>query len=294
MFTAASIDHVLLSLAAATPPVTTTVVAGTGGAPSSAKALEYLVVTSLDWSGRVLGVIVILIVAWMTAAWARRSVYRIILKAHADITVASFAGNTTRWVILILGLIACLSIFGINIAAVTAVIGAAGLAVGLAMQGSLSNLAAGIMLLILRPFRVGDGIAVAGQSGRVNDIDLFSTKIDTVDNRRLIVPNAQIFGATIENASHHPKRRVDVAVRTPFTVAIDHTRETLCAAAVSVPQRLPSEVADAMLSDIAPNGLQWTVRVWVATPDVAHAKECLVRAVKESLEREGIPIAVTV
>ena len=118
MFTAASIDHVLLSLAAATPPVTTTVVAGTGGAPSSAKALEYLVVTSLDWSGRVLGVIVILIVAWMTAAWARRSVYRIILKAHADITVASFAGNTTRWVILILGLIACLSIFGINIAAV--------------------------------------------------------------------------------------------------------------------------------------------------------------------------------
>ena len=70
--------------------------------------------------------------------------------------------------------------------------------------------------------------------------------------------------------------------------------ETLCAAAVSVPQRLPSEVADAMLSDIAPNGLQWTVRVWVATPDVAHAKECLVRAVKESLEREGIPIAVTV
>ena len=93
MFTAASIDHVLLSLAAATPPVTTTVVAGTGGAPSSAKALEYLVVTSLDWSGRVLGVIVILIVAWMTAAWARRSVYRIILKAHADITVASFAGN---------------------------------------------------------------------------------------------------------------------------------------------------------------------------------------------------------
>lgn len=282
-----------LLLATAAPVTTAKIVAQPESIPSTTKAVEYLVVTSLDWAGRVLGVVVILIIAWIIARWARRSAYRIIMRAHSDVTVAAFAGNAARWAILILGLVACLSIFGINIAAVTAVIGAAGLAVGLAMQGSLSNLAAGIMLLILRPFRVGDGISVAGQSGKVDDIDLFSTKIDTADNRRLIVPNAQIFGAIIENGSHHEMRRVDVAVRTPVTVSIDHAREALNAAAAMVPQRLPNEAADAVLSDIAPNGLQWSVRVWVATGDVAAAKDALVQSIKESLERERIPIAVT-
>lgn len=276
-----------------TPVTATRSLADQDAGFSMTKAVEYLLVTSLDWAGRILGVVVILVAAWILARWARRSAYRLIMKANADVTVAAFAGNAARWSVLILGVVACLSIFGINIAAVTAVIGAAGLAVGLAMQGSLSNLAAGIMLLVLRPFHVGDGITVAGQSGRVDDIDLFSTKIDTVDNRRLIVPNAQVFGAVIENGSHHERRRVDVTLRTPVTVAIDPTRAALTAAAERVAAKHGGDKAEAALADFAPNGLLWSVRLWVATSEVANAKDSLVQAAKESLDAARIPIAVT-
>jgi small-conductance mechanosensitive channel len=158
------IDHSLAPIVLAT---TSGGAAANSAASSSAKALEYLIIAGFDWGGRILGVVLIMFLAWVVATWARRSLYRFIQRARADATLASFAGNSVRWAILILGVVACLSIFGINIAAVTAVIGAAGLAVGLAMQGSLSNLAAGIMLLVLRPFRVGDGISVAGQTGEL-------------------------------------------------------------------------------------------------------------------------------
>ncbi|MBL9121302.1 MAG: mechanosensitive ion channel family protein [Phycisphaerae bacterium] len=279
------IDHSLAPIVLAT---TSGGAAANSAASSSAKALEYLIIAGFDWGGRILGVVLIMFLAWVVATWARRSLYRFIQRARADATLASFAGNSVRWAILILGVVACLSIFGINIAAVTAVIGAAGLAVGLAMQGSLSNLAAGIMLLVLRPFRVGDGISVAGQTGRVDDIDLFHTKIDTADNRRLIVPNSAIIGATIENGSHHAKRRVDVNVRTVFGTPIEETRRVMLEAADSVPQRLHGEPVEVALVDLMHNGIQWQVRIWTATGEVGAAKDELVCRVKEALEARNV------
>ena len=259
--------------------------------PASYKrAIQYLVDTGLDWGGRIVGVCLIMFAAWLIASWLRRSMFRVIQRARADVTLASFAGNAIRWTVLILGMVACLSIFGINIAAVTAVIGAAGLAVGLAMQGSLSNLAAGIMLLVLRPFRVGDGISVAGFSGKVDDIDLFHTKLDTADNRRLIVPNSAIIGATIENASHHKRRRVDVNVRTSFGTPVEETRRILLEAAGTLPQRLPGDPPEAALVELMHNGIQWQVRAWVATGDVGSAKDELIRRVKEGLEGGGVSV----
>jgi small conductance mechanosensitive channel len=255
---------------------------------SSKQAAEYLLLIAVDWGSRILGVVLIMVLAWLFAGWARKAIYRVIQRAHADVTLASFAGNASRWCILILGVVACLSIFGINIAAVTAVIGAAGLAVGLAMQGSLSNLAAGIMLLILRPFRVGDGITVAGQSGKVDDIDLFHTKLDTADNRRLIIPNSMIIGATIENASYHQRRRIDVNVRTVFGTPVTETRTALRQAADALPQRLPSKPADIALVELMHNGIQWQVRVWVEAGDFAAAKDDLIRRVRDCLEAAGV------
>ncbi|MFO0830192.1 MAG: mechanosensitive ion channel family protein [Phycisphaerales bacterium] len=270
----------------------TTVLAATGatGADWFTRAVEGLVASGMDWGARILGVVVVLIVASVLARWVRRSVFRMFGRAKADATLAAFVANFARWSVFVLGIVACLSIFGINIAAVTAVIGAAGLAVGLAMQGSLSNMAAGLMLLLLRPFSVGDSISVAGNAGKVNDIDLFNTKLDTADNRRLIVPNSVVFGATIENSTHHAKRRVDLTVRTAFGADIETTRAALELAAAGVPQRIADAKREAQLVELGPTGMIWHVRVWVATPDVGAARDELVKAVKQRLDAAGVTV----
>ena len=118
---------------------------------------------------------------------------------------------------------------GIKTTSFAAVIGAAGLAVGLAFQGTLSNFAAGVMLLVFRPFNVGDVVNAAGVLGKVHCIQLFAVAIDTFDNRRIIIPNSAVFGSTIENISHHPIRRADVDVGTDYTADIDQTRDVLTA-----------------------------------------------------------------
>ncbi|MBL9150359.1 MAG: mechanosensitive ion channel [Phycisphaerae bacterium] len=253
-----------------------------------AAAIEVL---ALEWGVRIAGVVVVLAIAWILAGWARRSVVAVVARALHDQTLAGFLGNVVRWAVLVLGVVACLSIFGINIAAVTAVIGAAGLAVGLAMQGSLSNLAAGLMLLILRPFKLGDGITVGGSSGKVVDIDLFMTKIDTVDNRRLILPNSSVFGATIENATHHERRRVEAIVRTPFGGDLDKARSALQAAVASVHERLPEEPTGVALTDIGNTAFTWSVTLWSRGSDMPAAKDALVAAIKARLDGAGIDIA---
>lgn len=111
----------------------------------------------------------------------------------------------------------CLTMFGFETTSFAAVIGAAGLAIGLAMQGTLSNFSAGHMLLIFRPFKVGDVVSTAGVTGKVINLALFTTEFDTPDNRRIIVPNGAIFGSTIENITFHDTRRVDVSVGTEYT-----------------------------------------------------------------------------
>ncbi|MDZ4831713.1 MAG: mechanosensitive ion channel family protein [Phycisphaerae bacterium] len=263
------------------------------GANTVERVIGTLVTLGIDWGARVLGVLAVLGVAWMLAGWASGSVVRLVSRARVDQTLTGFFANLVRWAVLTLGLVACLSIFGINIAAVTAVIGAAGLAIGLAMQGSLSNMAAGIMLLILRPFNVGDSITVGAQSGTVHDIDLFSTKVDTADNRRLIIPNSTVFGATIENATHHGKRRVDVSVRTPFAANIDEVRAALMRAAANVPQALRGSASEAALTEIGPTGMLWSVRTWVATGDVGSGRDALISAVKTELDAVMVPIPNT-
>src|ERR1041384_5531905 len=131
-----------------------------------------------------------------------------------------------------------------------AVIGAAGLAIGLAFQGTLSNFSAGTMLLIFRPYKVGDEVNVAGYTGTVREIELFTTDIDTPDNRRIIVPNSSIFGAVIENITHHPVRRLSVSVGTAYAADIDETRRVLDRAVRSVTLILPQPAPAVVLEDL--------------------------------------------
>lgn len=257
---------------------------------SAAQVTELLTRAALEWGGKLVAVIILLILAWMLGAWARRGVGRLLERPQFDRTLARFLGNITRWVIFVMAIVACLGFFGFNITSVAALVGAAGLTVGLALQGSLSNLAAGIMLLILRPFKIGDVVVLSGQVGKVDDIDLFNTKLDTPDNRRLILPNGQIFGSTIENITHHPFRRCDVNVGTPYAADLRLVRTALRAAGESLANRDPSRPVDVILQNLGSNAVEWTVRVWVPTKEFIATKDALTEAVKDHLDAAEIPI----
>lgn len=244
-----------------------------------------------EWSLKVVGVLLVIVLAWMVAAWARRTLYRLLNRPHFDQTLIRFLSNLARWAILGIGIVASLTIFGIAPASLAAIVGAAGLAVGLALQGSLSNLAAGIMLLLLRPFKVGDTVLIAGHTGKVDDIELFNTKIDTGDNRRVIVPNGQIFGGVIENLTHHPRRMAQVDVGVAYDADVNQTRAVLMSAALQITQRLPDTEPGVILRNLGPSSVDWQVQVWVSTQDFGAARQALVQAVKHSLDsaRIGIP-----
>ncbi|MFW6198918.1 MAG: mechanosensitive ion channel family protein, partial [Acidobacteriota bacterium] len=189
---------------------------------------------AIEYGPRILGALIFLIVAWILAGWTRRIVRRALERTEFDATLTIFFAGLARWGVLILAILACLGLFGIQTTSFAAVIGAGGLAIGLAFQGTLSNFSSGVMLLAFRPFEVGDFIKAAGVSGTVKEIQLFYTTLDTPGNERIFVPNEQISGGIIENFTHHDVRRVAVDVGADYGAPIDDTRAVLEKAVASV------------------------------------------------------------
>jgi len=237
-----------------------------------------------------IGALVFLFIAFIIAGWAKRATTGTLRKARTDETLALFLGTVARWAIVIMAFIAALGMFGVKTTSFVAVIGAAGLAIALAFQGALGNLASGVMLLLFRPFKVGDVVNVAGQSGKVIAIELTTTALDTFDNRRFIVPNGDVFGSVIENVSYHDERRVDVNVGCEYSADIDKTRETLSRAAESIENRLPDRETQVVLKELGGSSVDWQIRVWVKADDFWPTKEALTRAVKMHLDDAGIGI----
>ncbi len=233
--------------------------------------------------------LILLFIAFIIASWVRKMTYKVLTKAKLDETLSKFASSMSRWGVLILAFIAILSIFGIETASFAVVLGSAGLAIGLAFQGSLGNLASGVMLLIFRPFKVGDVVQVNGITAKVEQIELFSTIVDTPDNRRIIIPNGAVFGNTIENISFHAKRRVDVAVGVDYSADIDQTREVLMSAAKALNDDAQGDPA-VVLTGLGGSSVDWTVRVWVASSEFWPTKDKLTREVKVRLDEAGIGI----
>jgi len=234
--------------------------------------------------------IVLLVAVLVVASWAKNLTIRAASKARVEATLAKFFGNLVRWTLLVVGFIAILGVLGIPTASFAAVVAALGFAIGLALSGALGNGAAGILLLIFRPFKVGDFINTNGIAGTVNEIELFTTAFDTPDNRRIVVPNGKIFGETIENVSHHKIRRVQVDVGTAYSADIDKTRKILEQAASTIEGGLSDPSPVVYLSELGSSSVQWAVRVWCNSGDFWAVKERLTRQVKVSLDQAGIPI----
>jgi len=235
---------------------------------------------------------IILVVAYFLSSWGRRIVLRACERAEIDKTLARFFAKLTRWLILIVAVTFVLNRFGFETASFSVLLGAIGLAVSLAFQGTLSNFAAGVMLMVLRPYKIGDTIHAAGQTGTVDEVDLFSTTIDTVDNRRIFVPNSMIFGAVITNNSANPLRRIEVQVTLQHDVDSGSARTVLLRAAQQVQGRSDG-APDAFIQDITALGVVWLVYVWGPSADVVTLRRDLLREVHQGVRSANLPFAVS-
>jgi small conductance mechanosensitive channel len=224
-----------------------------------------------------------LIARWVSTAMCKR----------VDLTLGKFAGKFTFYSIFTVAGLAILQTAGVSITSFAAIMAAAGFAIGLAFQGTLSNFAAGILLLVFRPFKVGDVVSAAGVMGTVNEIDLFTTIFDTPDNRRLIVPNSSISGAIIENISFHKERRVDVTVGVAYSSSLDETRAVLLASVEKLTDMLvqgPDRGYQIILSNLGASSVDWTVRFWTASSNFFTVKEALTTEIKRQLDANRIEI----
>jgi small conductance mechanosensitive channel len=242
------------------------------------------------WGLQVIGAIVLLIVGRWVAALLRRGVRRALTRTTLEPSLIPFFASLVYYLALVVVLIAVLNLFGIQTTSLIAVLGAAGLAIGLAMQGTLSNIAAGVMLLIFRPFRVGDFVEVAGVAGSVTEIGLFSSLLNTPDNVRIIVPNSSIFGETMKNYSANDTRRNDLVIGIGYGDDISRAVEVIRNVLSGEPRVLGDPEPLIAVSELADSSVNLVVRPWCRKEDYWGLRFDLTRQIKEELEAAGCSI----
>ena len=242
------------------------------------------------YSVRVIGAIIILILGRIAAGMGKKLITRLLTRAKTDTAVISFIGTISYFLILTFAILAALSKFGVETTSFIAVLGAAGLAVGLALQGSLSNFASGVLILILRPFKIGDFIEGAGVTGTVKEIELFTTVLSTPDNIKIMVPNAKLFGDVIKNFSGYDLRRIDLEIGIGYGSPIGKAMEILNGITKDDIRILPDPPAQIAVSTLADSSVKIVFRPWVKKEDYWDVRFELTRKVKESFDRNEIEI----
>ena len=239
----------------------------------------------------VLGAVILLIGGWVLAGWARRSVARMLARTpHLDPTLKPIIAQTTRYAILILVVVVVLAQFGVQTASIITVLGAAGLAIGLAMQGTLQNIAAGIMLLFLRPFRINDTIDAEGIAGIVDEVGLFTTQMHTFDGVYQEVPNSQLWGRTIKNYSRLPTRRLDIVVGVSYGDDIDQAQSILLKLLRDDSRVLGEPAPEVLVKELADSAVSLNLRCWTKADDYWPLLFETTKAAKVGLDAAGISI----
>jgi len=242
------------------------------------------------WGLKVVGAIAVLIVGRIICGMLRRTTRRALERASMDDSLIPFVSNLVYYGALAVVLIAVLNLFGIQTASVIAVLGAASLAVGLAMQGALSNFSAGVMLLVFRPFRVGDFVEVAGCAGSVREIGIFSTVLHTGDNVKIIIPNSGIYGGIVKNYSANDIRRNDLLMGISYDDDIALAIETIRTVLANDERVLADPESLIAVSELADSSVNLVVRAWCASGDYWPLRFDLTRRLKEELEAAGCSI----
>lgn len=237
--------------------------------------------------------ILILIVTLFVAKWAagatRKGLGRVRGFRH-DPTVLSFAVQVVRVLIFVIGFIAVLQRLGVQTTSIIAVLGAASLAVGLALQGTLSNVAAGVMLLVLRPYRVGDLVNIGGNIGKVQRLDLFFTQLSDANNVKIMCPNSKVFGDIILNLSGQKTRRMELKIGVGYGSNLNQAKAVLIAAAAAHEAVLPDPEPWSGVTNLLDSSVEMTLAAWTKSEDYWQAKADVFQAAKEALDAAGIEI----
>ena len=238
----------------------------------------------------VIAAIVILVVGRAFAGWARRLTGRGLERGNVDPTLVPFVAKLVYYAVMAVVVIAVLNRLGVATTSVVAIFGAAGLAVGLAMQGTLSNFASGVMLLIFRPFDLGDFVDAGGTAGTVMEIGIFATTLKSPDNIKITVPNSQIYGATISNYNGNDTRRIDLVMGISYDDNIQTAIDTIRRIVTAHELVLADPEPQIAVSNLGDSSVDLVVRPWCNTADYWTVRFDLNRSLKEGLEAAGCSI----
>ncbi len=234
--------------------------------------------------------IVIFLIGRTIARFVARQLRRILTNRHVDPTVVKFVSSLSYYAIIVMTLVAVLGQLGVQTASIVAVIGAAGLAVGLALQGSLSNFAAGVILIIFRPFKVGETVVINNQKGDIDSIQIFSTTIVTPTNEVVVIPNGQVVSANIINYTRLPERRLDLVVNVGYDSDIQQVYQVLTAAVNKTDNILTSKAPTIRLDMLDASSMNFNVLVWTLNANYGSVKAALLENIKNGLTENGINI----
>lgn len=255
------------------------------------ETMARLTETAIGWGVTALGALVVFLIGMWIAGFLKKTTFKAVNRApNLDETLARFFASIVYYVIVAFVVIAVLSMFGIQTTGLAALIGAAGLAVGLALQGTLGHVASGVMLLAFRPFKIGDYVEVAGEAGTVKEINLFTTYLATPDNVKIIVPNGDVWGGCITNYSAHDTRRVDFLLGISYGDDINKAMAAV-KAEVDTDERIHAEPApQIVVGSLGDSSVDIIVRVWCDSPNYWDLKFDLTKAFKERFDHDGITI----
>ncbi len=251
------------------------------------QVIEIITIYGID----VIGALAILIIGWVIAGWIRNAVDKSLNKVpNMDGTLRPFLSNLVRWIVLAFVIVAVLNQFGVETTSMIAVLGAAGLAIGLALQGTLSNVASGVMLLILRPFKAGDFITAGSLSGTIVEIGLFTSELKTAEGIYIMAPNSQIWNTTITNFSRNSTRRIDIVVGVAYDDDLDVAQKALQDLMDAQELVLKDPKSETMIKSLGDSSVNINMRCWVNTADYWAAFFALNKGAKAAVENAGCSI----
>ncbi len=251
---------------------------------------EQMQTLGVEFGINLVAAILIFYIGRAIARLLSRGLRRLMQSQEVDSILESFVSNLVYWALMAFVIIAAITKLGVQTASLIALVGAAGLAVGLAMQGSLANFAAGVLIVMFRPYRVGDWVEAAGISGSVVQVQILTTLLQTADNKQIIVPNGQIMNSIITNYSTNTTRRVDMVVGVSYDDDIDEVRKAIQSLVDADERILKDPPCQIVVGELADSSVNFYVRPWVATADFWPVKFDLTEAVKKRFDEVGISI----
>ena len=252
---------------------------------------EFVQLYVMPWAMRVVLALAIFVIGKWLAGRITRILTRVLERSRLDVMLVKFLGNIAYMAMLVAVVLAAVDTLGVSVTSFLAIVGAAGLAVGLALKDSLSNFAAGVMIILFRPFSIGDAITAGGSSGTVDEIGMFATLMRTADNQRIIIPNSAIINGTIVNSNALGVRRIDLLVTIGYDDDLGQAKDIITSVVKAETRILENPGFGIGVQDLAQHGAVLYVQPWVKTTDYGDARSNLLQNIRRALDAAGITVA---